>query len=437
MNKFNGIYDIFLCLFKYKSTRHYLLPFILILLAMSSCSEGSFSGFTYDPEGAAVTTDKPVEKQKKRTIGLERGGIRVSNEFPGARASDVYLENKILVIDIAPERRPMLNSPWYAFKILGRETAKYPLELRYTAGTHRYRPKVSIDGENWETLDIGTPPADTSHFRFHLEGAPQHDTLWVAAQELITSHDRRNWIQHLREKYHHVFINTAGKTAHARDIPHVIISDTTVQKSMKGVLILLGRQHPAELPGDLAMEAFTESIPGSDSLSAAFLERFEVHLFPMLNPDGVDLGHWRTNANGVDLNRDWKAFNQPETQAVRDVLLKLKKDTSRRVFYHVDFHATDEHVLYPILPEIEKFPGNLTEEWLKRIKQEVTEYPFRAEPFDTTAPIAKNWMFKTFGADGVTFEVYDETNREVIERLGKRSSRLLMELLIEAHDQHY
>ena len=39
---------------------------------------------------------------------------------------------------------------------------------------------------------------------------------------------------------------------------------------------------------------------------------------PLANPDGVEQGHWRHNAQGVDLNRDWDRFQQPETRALRD-----------------------------------------------------------------------------------------------------------------------
>ena len=35
------------------------------------------------------------------------------------------------------------------------------------------------------------------------------------------------------------------------------------------------------------------------------MEKFRVLAFPLMNPDGVDLGHWRHNAGGIDLNRDW------------------------------------------------------------------------------------------------------------------------------------
>ena len=40
----------------------------------------------------------------------------------------------------------------------------------------------------------------------------------------------------------------------------------------------------------------------------------------MPNPDGVDSGYWRHNSNGVDLNRDWIEFTQPETKAIKQFL---------------------------------------------------------------------------------------------------------------------
>ena len=41
-----------------------------------------------------------------------------------------------------------------------------------------------------------------------------------------------------------------------------------------------------------------------------------VIVYPLMNPDGVDEGHWRHNTGGIDLNRDWAHYNQPETRQV-------------------------------------------------------------------------------------------------------------------------
>ena len=410
------------------------LAFILLMMVHSACTDDEFAGFSYDPEGAVITTDKPINPQKKRSFGSLYKDLWITNEFSGARLSNFYESDTGFVAVIAPERQPVNNSPWYAFKLWGSYENSFTLKVRYWGGEHRYHPKISTDGIHWEPLQEKkvSLSADSSAALLNLQLPPTSDSLWVSAQEIITPVHLNRWINNKLDSPT-VTVDSVGRSALGKPIQRIIITDRETADTKKGVLIITSRQHSPEVSGDLAMRAFTEGFITQDSLATAFLQNFEVHLFPMVNPDGAEAGHWRLNANGADLNRDWEAFNQPETQAVRDALLPLKKREDRKVFYHIDFHATDEHVLYPILPEIEKFPGNVTEQWLKQIKADVPEYPFRAEPFDTTAPIAKNWMFKTFGADGVTFELYDETDRDVIQKLGQHSNRLLMRLLLDAY----
>lgn len=53
-----------------------------------------------------------------------------------------------------------------------------------------------------------------------------------------------------------------------------------------------------------------------------------------MNPDGVDNGHWRHYAGGIDLNRDWANFNRPETRAVKTFMENKIKET-RGKFYLV------------------------------------------------------------------------------------------------------
>lgn len=69
---------------------------------------------------------------------------------------------------------------------------------------------------------------------------------------------------------------------------------------------------------------------GDSELAMEFRKHFVIKAFPMLNPDGVVNGHWRHNAMGVDLNRDWQNFNQPETRAVRDALSPLVDDPTKK-----------------------------------------------------------------------------------------------------------
>jgi predicted deacylase len=202
---------------------------------------------------------------------------------------------------------------------------------------------------------------------------------------------------------------------------------------MKGVIIIYGRQHPPEIPGYVVSQYFMETLASGTELAREFRNYFDVWAFPMMNPDGADNGHWRTNGAGVDLNRDWQYFNQPETAAVRDALLPLKNRADRRVFYAIDFHSTSYNVFYPILRKIETFPEQFTYRWAEQMLTDMPGLELRIEPFDIDSPIAKNWTHKTFGSDAVTFEVGDEIPNDELHDFAVRSAEIFMRQMIDEY----
>ena len=91
-----------------------------------------------------------------------------------------------------------------------------------------------------------------------------------------------------------------------RDIKNVTISElgsTSVGRSINKILIgndlknpyilLIGRQHPPEITGAFALKAFIEANIDDNALTNEFLSNFNIISYPLVNPDGVDLGHWR------------------------------------------------------------------------------------------------------------------------------------------------
>ena len=60
----------------------------------------------------------------------------------------------------------------------------------------------------------------------------------------------------------------------------------------------------------------------------------------MLNPDGVARGYWRTDTNGIDLNRRWNSFDEtkyPTVVAAKNAILKEFANENLKMF--VDLHA--------------------------------------------------------------------------------------------------
>ena len=79
--------------------------------------------------------------------------------------------------------------------------------------------------------------------------------------------------------------------------------------------------------------------PAEDS-AAALRERFVFKLIPMLNPDGVFLGHTRADTRGVNLNRAYVGVNVATFPAQFGVLELVKAHHAKReLLAYLDLHA--------------------------------------------------------------------------------------------------
>jgi predicted deacylase len=408
---------------------------VIISLLIGNCSSsGDFTGYSYDPEGVTDTKNKEIQNQHKRVIGVDKQSIWISNEFKGARMNDFYQVNDSLYrVVIEPENHPINESPWYAFKIWSNSSKDINLQLTYKHADHRYIPKLSTDGTHWEPIDSTNYQPDTLNGTATLSLDLDKDTLWISAQEQLTYEDFRDWADSLAAKSS-VTLDTVGYSHDQRPIIKMNITEADTSKN-RGVMIITGRLHPPEVTGGLAAKVFINELTSDSKLATDFRREFEIWAYPFVNPDGVQRGHWRHNAKGIDLNRDWKNFNQPEPRAIRDDLLPLKDDSLSKVFYGIDFHSTDENIFYPINRDIETFPEDFTYKWIDSLKQKFPDYSIEVEPFPPNSPITKNWIFHTFGADAVTYEINDEVNRDSMRMVTRESAHIIMRQLLDEKEQ--
>jgi len=76
------------------------------------------------------------------------------------------------------------------------------------------------------------------------------------------------------------------------------------------VIFITGRVHPGESNGSLVMEGFLKFLLGKSKCAQSLLRNIKFKVIPMLNPDGVIIGNFRTSYCGRDLNR---RFHHPNT----------------------------------------------------------------------------------------------------------------------------
>lgn len=404
---------------------------LLLFLVQSLNAQSPARNQAQSPARLVQTENRPIQKQWKGVFSFPGGDVFFSNNFPGARVSGVARVNDSLyTLLITSENTPVNASPWYAFKVWSKVPRKIIIKLTYQQGVnHRYTPWISKNGLDWSLLDAAPARQErdsaSPEFQFRLQLAA--DTTWVAAQELSTSADVQRWISQIGKK-----TGTPVKVIGTSHWGKPINALTWGNKQSPNRILLMSRQHSPEVTGQIAQKAFVERLLENDSLSKQFRQRFLVYLLPMLNPDGVDEGTWRHSAGGVDLNRDWYAFNQPETKAVQQFLQQELVNTGNKLLFALDFHSTNEEIFFIVDPKQKSLLPGFSQEWIQATQQQVTDLKPVIRPLVSEGPsyTSLSYLFQAYGTETIVHELSDNSPREWLIRKSKASAEAMMRLLL-------
>lgn len=389
----------------------------LLITGLTACSRKVVSA-VHTAGNSKVT----IRLQQRKDYLFNNGAVCFTNRFAAARANGVtQINDSCFTITVLPENAPVNPSPWYAFKVWAASSRKLFITLDYLKEQHRYAPKTSYDWVNWQA---GAPVhfnSDSSKAAFAVQAGP--DTLTVAAQEIITATASYRWADSLAE------LPFVEKRVIGYSIQgHAVIALHTTESSRKRMIVVLSRQHPPEVTGYMAMQQFVTTLLGNSTQAQRFRQLYEVVVIPMINPDGVEEGNWRHSAAGVDLNRDWDLFLQPETRAVKDFLLHKVQDEQAKVYFGIDFHSTYKDVFYTNADTLTQLPG-LTGRWLQAFEKAIPGFKARVKPSGNGGNVSKSWMMRALGCDALTYEVGDDTSRELLKMKGRVAAETLMALL--------
>ena len=375
------------------------------------------------------TETKSISYQQKRTFTFAESGVSFSNQFEGARLNAVdQLNDSTYIVFIQPENEPINHSPFYAFNVWSSSAKEITLKFKYPGKyKHRYIPKIKSNGV-WSVADSLNFQYDENFSSLKLQINAIAKT--VSGQELHTSSIVYSWVDQLIEgKESFVRSKTIGKTRLKRPFRVLDIYKGTAKN--KPVLVLLTRQHPPEVTGYFAFQAFLSTILEENKLSTSFLEHYRILAFPLMNPDGVDLGHWRHNAGGVDTNRDWSFYHQPEIRTTVDYITQVLKKNNSKLVLGLDFHSTWYDVFYTNKErESTSFPEFLPK-WFSSLEHHIPDYKVNEQSSNSTKPVSKGWFLYGHNAVGVTYEIGDDTPRDRIQLIGEESAKAMMRILEE------
>ncbi len=238
---------------------------------------------------------------------------------------------------------------WFYFRVAGGAGREVTLRITncagaaYPHGWHDYKACVSADREEW----LRVPDTSYSNGILTIRLTPATDCIWVAyfaPYSMERHHDLIASIAALE----FVDYSSLGKSLDGQDIDCLTIGEGELS------VWLYARQHPGETMAEWWMEGALDKLCDPDDPVARVLRReCTFRVVPNMNPDGSRRGHLRTNAVGVNLNREWhapSADKSPEVLCVRNAMDEAGVD------FAMDVHG-DEAIPANFLAGFEGIPS--------------------------------------------------------------------------------
>ncbi len=355
--------------------------------------------------------------------------VQLYINFDAGRVDQCDVGDEGFHLTILPEATPINPSPWYAFQLRSDSHQTVRLSLSYPGFKHRYPANISHDREHWSRL-----PRENIHINQDGDEAVltiplTRDPVYVSAQELVTKTDYQQWIEMSLGAFPFLTTTSLGNSVLGTEI--IKLESPATTQNRQGTIMLVGRQHPPEVSGAFSFFAFAEELLGSSLLARRFRKSFSVVMVPVLNPDGVRAGNWRLNANGKDLNRDWGPFTEPETQLMRDELVRINDGGRDELALFLDFHSTFKNVIYTQTDDVQTRPHNFATRWHNAMINAGPDIGLlRQGSHNTDRPTSKAYVYKTYGTAAITVEMHENENRKTIREFSRMAAREMMKILL-------
>ncbi len=201
-----------------------------------------------------------------------------------------------------------------------------------------------------------------------------------------------------------------GNTLDNRDMSMLVIGEPADGKKK---IWITARQHPGETMAEWFVEGLLDRLlDQDDGVARELLNKAVFYVVPNMNPDGSVRGHLRTNAAGVNLNREWQT---PSLEKSPEVYLVRQKMLETGVDMFLDVHG-DENLPYNFVAGAEGVPSYNTKmaqletvfkQTLLTVTPEFqTEFGYELDaPGQANLTIASTWVAEQFKCLAYTFEM--------------------------------
>jgi len=240
---------------------------------------------------------------------------------------------------------------WFHFKLNNNVRTEHVLKIvnagqsAYLEGWQDYQAVASYDREHWFRV-----PTEFDGQNLTISITPEYDSIYFAYFSPY-SYERHQDLIHNAQLDIECQLEILGQTLDGRDISLLKVGE---EGEGKKVIWLTARQHPGETMAEWFMEGFIDRLlDEDDGVARSLLDSAVFYLVPNMNPDGSVRGHLRTNAVGVNLNREWA---EPSIEKSPEVYFVREKMLATGVDMHLDIHG-DEALPFNFVAGCEGIPS--------------------------------------------------------------------------------
>jgi murein tripeptide amidase MpaA len=282
---------------------------------------------------------------------VSAGDIQIDARFDSGNISVVSVKGASAALRVPKDRQSEFYQ-WFHFRVANAAGRELVLKIgdlggsAYPEGWPGYNTCVSEDRAYWARAESSYDKGKDGG-TLTIRYTPASDIAWFAY-----------FAPYSMERHHDLVADAAASEGVShRCLGHSLDGqpiDCLEMGEGETQVWLYARQHPGESMAEWWMEGVLECLTDpADPTAKELRRRCRVHIVPNCNPDGSQRGHLRTNAVGVNLNREWdepSAEKSPEVLAIRAAMDETGVD------FAMDVHG-DEAIAAVFLAGFEGIPS--------------------------------------------------------------------------------
>jgi murein tripeptide amidase MpaA len=329
--------------------------------------------------------------------------ISINAAFDGGNIRVVGIDGDRVDLEIVQDHASDFFQ-WFYFRVAGAHGRRLTFRIvnagqsAYPFGWPGYRTRASSDRKAWRMIDT-TYDGGVLSFDHNVEG----ELAWFAYFAPYTMEMHADLVARIAARPG-VTHRELGVSLDGQAIDYFRIGD-----GPKPVW-LYARQHPGESMTEYWMEGALDWL--TSAAAAPLLGKATVHVVPNMNPDGTRRGHLRTNAAGVNLNREWHA---PSAERSPEVLCVRNAMDETGVAFAIDVHG-DEAIPANFIAGYEGIPnwtddhGAKFYEFGRRLAAHTPDFQIekgyeKSSAGNANLSMSTNQLAQRFGAVSVTLEM--------------------------------